>query len=216
MLGIALIRSSLFLSLFLVVACSSGQQAAQPAKPVATTSAATAPVVAANKFSFDWPTPEGWKKETIPFPLEFAPTLAYEGQEELRFGPRFFKEDSPTYFTYSFAFVLNHAPAFSTKQFESDVKTYFNGLASAVTKETSDASLHDASFTGSAEHFEGRVKTIDAFSKDHHVLRLHVVGESKVCGDHRIILASLSPKDPQTDPEVWSTLAKVRASFVCR
>jgi hypothetical protein len=209
-----LIRSAFFLSfsVLLIGACSSSSAPPSPKPVVVTTSSAAATPA---KFSFDWPTPDGWKKETIPFPLDFAPSLPYQGQEELRFGPKFFKEDSPTYFTYAFAFVLDHAPPFTTKQFAEDVKTYFNGLASAVTKEASAASLHDASFTGTSDHFEGTVKTIDAFSKDHHPISLHVVGESKLCGDHRIVLASLSPKDPKIDREIWETLAKVRASFVC-
>ncbi len=37
--------------------------------------------------SFFLPTPEGWQTETIPFPLEFAPEIKYEGLEELRFAP---------------------------------------------------------------------------------------------------------------------------------
>ena len=30
------------------------------------------------------PAPEGWRSETIPFPLEFAPDLVYEGIEEIQ------------------------------------------------------------------------------------------------------------------------------------
>lgn len=40
---------------------------------------------------FTLPIPEGWRTETIPFPLEFAPELSYEGYEELRFSPGMFK-----------------------------------------------------------------------------------------------------------------------------
>src|SRR3954469_12003229 len=41
------------------------------------------------KPSFTWPLPEGWKAETIPFPLDFAPDLRHTGVEELRFSPGF-------------------------------------------------------------------------------------------------------------------------------
>src|SRR5262245_24776060 len=34
-----------------------------------------APVAARSTTGFDWPVPEGWKHETIPFPLDFAPGL---------------------------------------------------------------------------------------------------------------------------------------------
>ena len=40
---------------------------------------------------FTFPTPPRWRTETIPFPLEFAPELAYVGLEELRFAPGMFK-----------------------------------------------------------------------------------------------------------------------------
>jgi len=189
---------------------------ASAAKPTTTTSAPAPAQVTTT--TIDWPVPEGWRKETIPFPLDFAPSLSYQGKEEIRFAPRFFKQDSPTYFTYTFAFILDHAPAFSTKQFESDVTTYFQGLASAVTKSPSEARLHHATFRSTAgeqqfEQFEGEVQTIDAFNKDHRALALRVKGESRVCGDKRIVLASLSPSD---DAAIWTELAKVRASFACQ
>jgi hypothetical protein len=51
---------------------------------------------------FYLPTPEGWRTETIPFPLEFAPELDYEGLEELRFAPGMFKEGSADFWSYAF------------------------------------------------------------------------------------------------------------------
>jgi hypothetical protein len=40
---------------------------------------------------FYMPVPDGWRTETIPFPLDFAPELKYEGVEELRFSPWMFE-----------------------------------------------------------------------------------------------------------------------------
>ena len=56
---------------------------------------------------FTWPAPTGWRKETIPFPLDFAPSLPYRGVEEVRFAPHFFDAPAETYFTYSFAWILD-------------------------------------------------------------------------------------------------------------
>ena len=43
----------------------------------------SAPILAqdapAPELPFHLPTPEGWRTETIPFPLGFAPELEYEG-----------------------------------------------------------------------------------------------------------------------------------------
>jgi hypothetical protein len=49
-----------------------------------------------------WETPEGWRTETIPFPLEFAPALAYRGVEELRFPKAFLVPGDDWYFSYAF------------------------------------------------------------------------------------------------------------------
>src|SRR5690348_7269453 len=57
-----------------------------------------------------WPTPEGWRREVIPFPLDFAPEIGYRGVEELRFAPRFFDPAAPTYWSYAFAWLLEGAP----------------------------------------------------------------------------------------------------------
>src|SRR3954468_9210935 len=50
--------------------------------------------------AFEWPKPEGgWKTETIPFPLDFAPTIPLQGVEELRFAPGMFKPEAPGYWS---------------------------------------------------------------------------------------------------------------------
>jgi hypothetical protein len=45
---------------------------------------------------FAWPAPPGWKSETIPFPLDFAPDIPHRGVEEVRFEPRFFDPAADT------------------------------------------------------------------------------------------------------------------------
>lgn len=162
---------------------------------------------------FTWPTPVGWRSETIPFPLGFAPSLPYHGVEELRFAPRFFDPTSPTYFTYSFAFVLDGVDPIQPATFASDLRTYFTGLASAVTKAPSDPSLHDAVVerTKSGE-LRGTVKTIDAFG-DKRPLQLHLEAATFACGEKQIVVASLSPR-AETDA-IWAQLKAVRASFAC-
>ena len=51
---------------------------------------------------FYLPTPDGWRTETIPFPLDFAPELEYEGLEELRFSPGMFAEMKTDFWSYAF------------------------------------------------------------------------------------------------------------------
>jgi len=62
--------------------------------------------IAASK-EFELPLYDGWGKETIPFPLKFAPEIKLEGVEELRFSPGMFSEDSEEYWSYFFVWWLD-------------------------------------------------------------------------------------------------------------
>ncbi len=83
----------------------------------------------------DWPVPVGWKRETIPFPLEFAPGLPYRGTEELRFAPGFSQPGSSTFWSYAFAWLLENPPRFDAASLAPVLREYFSGLALAVGKE---------------------------------------------------------------------------------
>jgi hypothetical protein len=79
-----------------------------------------------------WPVPAGWREETIPFPLGFAPTLAYRGVEELRFPPGFFEPGSAEYWSYAFIWRLDDDPAIDAATLGAELTTYFRGLIDAV------------------------------------------------------------------------------------
>ena len=65
--------------------------------------------------AFDWPIPDGWRGETIPFPLGFAPELAYQGVEELRFPPGFLDPGASHFWSYAFVWIVAPPlPAFYT------------------------------------------------------------------------------------------------------
>jgi hypothetical protein len=100
-------------------------------KPTPSPQVKTVPV----SFPFQWAAPRGWKTETIPFPLEFAPTLDYVGLEELRFSPSFGKPKEPLYFTYAFVWVVEGDAPPAPKRLGQDLKAYFDGLMTAVAKD---------------------------------------------------------------------------------
>src|SRR5687767_10412786 len=78
------------------------------------------------------PLPDGWRREVIPFPLEFAPKVADRGVEELRFAPDFFKPEAPTFWSYTFVWLLDDVPAPDQGWLERALVVYFSGLADAV------------------------------------------------------------------------------------
>jgi hypothetical protein len=162
-----------------------------------------------------WPVPASWKSETIPFPLPFAPSLAYHGVEELRFAPRFFDAKADTYFSYSFAWILDDAREgpISAGRLSEDLGRYFAGLAHAVDGAHYDANAHEARLALSGIRYRGTVRTVDAFGGSR-PLSLNVDGEQILCGKRRVLLLSLSPQP--FGHATWSALASQRATFACR
>ena len=201
--GMKLFFRALVLSSF-VAGC-----AAEPAPAPAATSTSAAEIAAA---PFTWPVPAGWRSETIPFPLAFAPSLPHRGTEELRFGPRFFDPKSPTYFTYSFAFVTKDEATITADALASELATYFHGLASAATGSPSDPSLHGATITPAKDGLlRGTVHTIDAFG-DKRPLTLAIAAKTLSCGERQIVVSALSPSH---DPAIVREVEAVRDAFAC-
>lgn len=171
------------------------------------------PGCTANKPAFTWPTPAGWRSETIPFPLDFAPSLPYRGTEELRFAPGFFEPAAATYFTYSFVWLVDGEPGFDA--LSGELGTYFAGLAQAVAPKRFDAAAHRATVERTADTYRGSVDTVDAFG-DGHALHLGVAGEVVRCADttgrRSALVLSLSPR---RDDATWSMLAAQRRTLHC-
>src|SRR5262245_21994624 len=117
--------------------------------------------------SFQWPVPEGWRQEMIPFPLEFAPDLPYEGVEELRFSPGMFKPEQGGYWSYAFVWWLDGRPELDAAQLSSSLRRYFAGLCTSVAKEkgqTIDPARFSASLRAVPNSSRKLGHTVAAFS----------------------------------------------------
>jgi hypothetical protein len=82
-----------------------------------------------------WPLPEGWKRETIAFPLDFAPALAHRGFEELRFAPGMFDPIAPGYWSYAFVWRTDDPAELDAAALAAELTLYFKGLIAAVDTE---------------------------------------------------------------------------------
>lgn len=163
--------------------------------------------------------PDNWRKETIEFPLSFAPTLTYKGTEYVRFAPGWGKKDAEDYFTYAFLWYLDEVPTLSSKILESELETYFNGLMRVVagSKETTTSSIptSKAFFEKLDEtSYAGKVITYDAFTTKKEV-SLNVIVNYSACdelGKH-LVLFKFSPKN--IDHTVWSKLENIKIGLDC-
>jgi len=133
-------------ALVVVAACGSSHTKPTPAEPPTTS----------------WEIPAGWKSETIPFPLDFAPSLSHRGVEELRFPPGMFDPAAPGYWSYVFAWRLDDPAALDAAALGGELTAYFRGLIRAV---DSTLAVDPVTVTATAEEdrFALTAHVIDAF-----------------------------------------------------
>jgi hypothetical protein len=175
--------------------------------------------------TFRWPVPEGWKSETIPFPLEFAKDLPYSGVEELRFAPGMFAPDQDGYWSYAFLWWLDGRPALGAAELQDALKRYFAGLITAVAKDKGfpvDPARFSASIQAAprpqgklghdVEAFAGTVDSYDGFKTGAPIV-LEVEVWVWDCAAKRAALMLASPKPP-TAP-IWSLLRQRRDEVAC-
>lgn len=177
--------------------------------------------------AFQWTLPDGWRQETIPFPLEFAPDLPYKGVEELRFSPGMFKPDQEGYWSYAFVWWLDGRPTLDAPALTSSLQRYFAGLCASVAKDKGipvdparfSASLHATDGAGAkvghpVAAFAGIVDTYDPFATGKPiVLNVEVWVWDCDRSAKRAVFILASPK-PAGAP-IWTSLRKRRDEFLC-
>jgi len=170
---------------------------------------------------FTLPTPDGWRTETIPFPLGFATELDYTGLEELRFSPGMFTAGAEDYWTYAFVWWIPLATDPGAERLQGDLVAYFSGLTRVVARgngfdpgnPTYEATLRGIEGS-SPGRLRGRVVTFDAFTT-RRAVELNVQVENHPCekADHRALIFLLSPQ--AEDHAVWRSLEQIRDGFSC-
>ena len=210
------------------IGCEAKPEPAAPAAQPARTEAAAPPAPEATPdrkkqpplpAGVTWPVPDGWRREVIPFPLEFAPGVADRGVEELRFAPDFFKPEAPTFWSYTFVWLLDDAPVPDQRWLERALVVYFSGLADAVggKKYTFDtaryrAALAPATAPAGWRAWQGTFDSYEPFVTGK-PLTLHLEAQVKDCGGRRAWLFAASPQAP--DHEIWARLRESVAAFRC-
>jgi hypothetical protein len=158
-----------------------------------------------------WTVPAGWRTETIPFPLDFAPSLQHRGFEELRFSPGMFKPDAPDFWSYAFVWWLEGEQPPSNDVLQRELGEYFRGLSNAVAKGKYEFDQSRFKATLGADG-AGRIETYDAF-KTGKPITLRVRTRAQRCGAATALVVTLSPAD--ANGPVWRQLDDLAAAFHC-
>ena len=142
-----------------------------------------------------WELPAKWRAEVIPFPLDFAPSIAHRGFEELRFPPGFFDPKAGDYWSYAFVWRTDDAANLDAKAVGDELTVYFRGLIAAVDEKrqiTARDSIVASAEKGSDGSFALRAHVFDAF-KTAQPLDLTGWAERRACGTGALWIFVLAP-----------------------
>ena len=167
------------------------------------------------------PTPSGWREESFDFPLRFAPSIAYEGKELVRFSPRWSRFATEDGFTYAILWDLKEKPV-TAEDLEDALEAYFAGLMHGVAPARklevpatpTSAALHPmTAIDGWQQAFGAEVRTWNAFSKGEPLLLWGEIAQ-RSCGGGRMQIFFAFSKS-QRDRAVWAPLRDLRKATTC-
>ena len=177
----------------LLAACAGSEP--PPPSPTAPSSAQTPPPAMQAAPGGSWAVPDGFRSETIPFPLEFAPTLDHRGVEELRFAPGFFDPTAPGYWSYTFVWRVEDAALLDAAGLSRELDLYFRGLLTAVDAAAVQALRDPIAVTAApaGQGFAITARVVDAF-KTKRPLTLTGRAERRACPGGALWIFALSPE----------------------
>lgn len=165
--------------------------------------------------------PDGWRKESFQFPLGFAPTIAYEGTEHVRFAPGWQQFDGDEGFSYVFVWDVKAKPV-TPEDVEEYLEVYFDGLMNNVSRgrkldgQPAKAVVAAHPMTGVpgwSQAYGAQVRTGNAFSKNEPLL-LHGEITQRNCGAERMQVFFAMSKAPRDRP-IWERLRAIRMATPC-
>jgi hypothetical protein len=178
------------------VACGSPAAPVPPAAPQHPPATSAAPSGPSSSLppGEPWAIPPGFRHETIPFPLEFAPGIPHQGVEELRFAPGFFDPAAPGYWAYAFVWRTSDPAALDASGLAAELTQYFRGLIAAVDAALpgNDTITVGATTVGARMAITAHV--IDAF-KTKRPLDLVGWADRQICGAGALWRFVLAPAD---------------------
>lgn len=166
--------------------------------------------------------PEDWRKELIPFPLGFAPSLDYQGVEEIRFSKGWSDQSSEQFWSYMFMWYLDKDPALTEEKLEKDFEIYFDGIMGAVGKSqnipSDSISKTIAIFLANEENknvFKGKVITFDSFFLKDEV-KLNFKVRSFYCDERQKYVAYFNISPLPFDHKIWMGMDNISLGGSCK
>lgn len=158
------------------------------------------------------PLREGWRFERLDLPLSFAPTLDYQGFEELQFAPGMFDPESASHFSYALCIRIEGRSEVDARFLRHFFTEYFRGLCDAVGQSRGleldlsqiAVALED---NGTSPRRDITVEMLDAFAGGDRLV-LHIELERRARDGFVELLGLVSPAP--RDASIWRELRTIR------
>ncbi len=165
--------------------------------------------------------PDTWRGEVLNFPLIFAKSLSYKGEEHIRFAKGWGDVDDDAYFSYVFVWILEKDPQMTIQKLETDMDTYFTGLMKMgliikfrFFKKLPKTFVSFREDDSRDNSFKGTISVYDAFFRKEKIL-LHSKVSMSYCKKIKkhFVFFRLSPKE--FEHSMWKDLENVSIKFDC-
>ncbi len=149
-----------------------------------------------------------WLKETIKFPLGFAPKLDYQGYDDVRFSKDWRNPDSDAFFTYAYVWNINLSILPTVSSIEQDMRLFYDGLMTAVNR-NKDVTVPKtiATFTEIESKkglpgFNGTLQIYDSFATKK-VITLYANVETQYCATQKRYVLFFKISSKTYDHYIW-------------
>lgn len=167
------------------------------------------------------PSRPGWRGETFSFPLVFAPSVPFDGTQDVRFAPGFGRFGTSDGFSHAILWDIRPQPM-EGAQLERALAVYFDGLMENAARGrkldelpvAAAVSLHPMSApAGWRDAYAGAVHTWNAFSRGEE-MKLDVEAATRRCAPDHLQVFIATSMAPRRD-KAWDALRSMREEVSC-
>ncbi len=164
--------------------------------------------------------PEGWKQETIDFPISFAPDIDLVGFEELRFAQTWSDSTAEDFWTYMFVWYVDAGAPMTQSKLTKYFNSYYDGLMN-VNMKAKDGTVNPNNLdetisviVKTEDGYKGSIRTYDRFFTKHYIILNIKINES-FCDkmNKQIIRCELSLQP--FDSEIWQKFQEIKLTTPC-
>lgn len=168
--------------------------------------------------TFNFPVPDGWEGEEIPFPIEFAPNIPYSGTEYVRFAPGWGDPESEEHWSYCFMWWIDNNAEINTESLNTHIQEYYAGLVGRnVISRQIDSRLVIPTMSKFVQEkpglFSGTVSMLDYHTNRPIVLNITV--DVRTCEQQGKLAAFFAVSPLPGTNRIWELLRKVMDGFRC-